>query len=109
MNINELKSIVEQGKFPFEYKHFAGTGLIIADDPKYTGYSDDIVLCMPHAESLSWLVHNLKDVYQDKIDYMNKFEFYYTIGLKIKEEFSNDGEFIDAMMSVNDEVERRWR
>ncbi len=39
---------------------------------------------------------------------MNKYDFYPSIGLKIKGEFSNDGELIDVMLSVIDEIERRW-
>lgn len=107
-NIQTLRSIVEHGKFPKRHKHFAGAGLIITDDPTYTGHSDDVVVCTPHAGALGWLVHELKEIYKEKIDYMNKYEFYPSIGLKIKEEFSNDGELIDAMLSVIDEMERRW-
>jgi hypothetical protein len=108
MSISELKSIVEQGKFPKKHKHFAGAGLIITDDPTYTGHSDDVVVCTPHAGALGWLVYALKEIYKEKIDYMNKYDFYPSIGLKIKEEFSNDGELIDAMLSVIDEMQGRW-
>ncbi len=106
--IQTLKSIVEQGKFPKKHKHFAGAGLIITDDPTYTGHDDDIVVCTDHAGALGWLVYELKEIYNEKIDYMNKYDFYPSIGLKIKEEFSNDGELIDVMLSVIDEIERRW-
>jgi hypothetical protein len=107
-NIQTLRSIVEQGKFPKKHKHFAGAGLIITDDPTYTGHADDIVVCTPHAGALGWLVYELKEIYNEKIDYMNKYDFYPSIGLIIKEEFFNDGELIDAMLKVIDEIEKRW-
>jgi len=108
MSISELKSIVEQGKFPITHKHFAGAGLIITDDPTYTGYADDVVICTPHAAALGWLVYELKEIYKEKIDYMNKYAFYPLIGEIIKETFSNEGELIDSMVNVIDEIEKRW-
>jgi hypothetical protein len=107
-NIETLKSIVEQGKFPIRHKHFAGAGLIITDDPTYTGHDDDIVVCTDHAGALSWLVFELKSIYNQKLDHVNKYAFYPLIGDIIKETFSNDGELIDSMVKVIDEIERRW-
>jgi hypothetical protein len=107
-NIAELKSIVEQGKFPFEHKHFAGTGLIITNDPKYTGSREDVVIFTQHAGALSWLVFELKTIYTNKLDYMNKYAFYPLIGDIIKETFSNEGELINSMVKVIDEIEKRW-
>ena len=107
-NIQTLRLNVEQGKFPKKHKHFAGAGLIITDDPTYTGHSDDVVICTPHAGALGWLVYELKEIYKEKIDYMNKYAFYPLIGDIIKETFSNEGELIDSMVMVIDEIERRW-
>jgi hypothetical protein len=106
-NIAELKSIVEQGKFPFDHKHFAGTGLIITNDPKYTGYPEDVVICTQHAGALSWLVFELKTIYNNKLDHANKYAFYPLIGDIIKDTFSNEGELIDSMVKVIDEIEKR--
>lgn len=108
-NIAELKSIVEQGKFPKKHKHFAGAGLIITNDPGYTGHSDDIVICTIHAGALSWLVYELKRIFNDKIDYMNKYDFYPSIGVVIKEEFCKDGELIDVMIKVIENIEKSWK
>ncbi len=107
-NIQTLRSIVEQGKFPKKHKHFAGAGLIITDDPTYTGHDDDIVVCTAHAGALGWLVYELKEIYNEKIDYMNKYAFYPLIGEIIKATFSNEGELIDSMVKVIDEIEKRW-
>jgi hypothetical protein len=107
-NLDSLKTIVEQGKFPKEHKHFAGAGLIITDDPTYTGHVDDIVVCTQHAGALSWLVFELKSIYNKKLDHMNKYAFYPLIGDIIKETFSNEGELIDSMVKVIDEIEKRW-
>ena len=89
-NIESLKSIVEQGKFPFDHKHFAGTGLIITNDPKYTGYPEDVVICTQHAGALSWLVFELKSIYTNKLDHANKYAFYPLIGDIIKDTFIDE-------------------
>jgi hypothetical protein len=107
-NIESLKLVVEQGKFPKEHEHFGGAGLIITNDPNYTGYPHDVVICTQHADALSWLVFELKSIYNSKIDYLNKYEFYPSIGDIIKENFSNDGELIDAMLAVIEEIQKRW-
>ena len=105
---NGLRLIVEQGKFPFEHKHFAGTGLIITNDPNYTGYPEDVVICTQQAGALSWLVFELKSIYNKKLDHANKYAFYPLIGDIIKDTFSNEGELIDSMVKVIDEIEKRW-
>ena len=74
-NIESLRSTVEIGKFPFDHKHFAGTGLIITNDPKYIGHSEDFVICTQHAGALSWLVFELKSIYNKKLDHTNKYAF----------------------------------
>jgi glutamate racemase len=39
---------------------------------------------------------------------VNKYAFYPLIGDIIKDTFSNEGELIDSMVKVIDEIERRW-
>ena len=103
-----MKSIVEQGKFPSDHEHFGGAGLIITNDPEYKGYPQDVVVLTVHAGSLSWLVFQLKSIYDDRIDYMNKYFFYPAIGEVLNQSLNNGEDLSAAMLKVIDEVQKGW-
>jgi hypothetical protein len=75
-----LKNKIDNGHFPKNFEHFGGANLIITDDKNRNHYPQDIVVYSENAGSLSWLVIELKSIYHEKIDYMNKYEFYTNIG-----------------------------
>ena len=108
MNIEELKQIIERGEFPTTGSHFGGAGLIITNRPEYTGYPTDLRILTPHASAFSWLVFELKKIHGVNIDYMNKYDFYPTIGRLIQESFIEDGDIIDAMLYVVNNMEAHW-
>jgi hypothetical protein len=81
-NIENLKKVREKvfkHSYPKKHPSFAGAGLIITDDPKKR---DDSAVVVYHrdAQSLSWLVFQLKEIFSDSLDYMVKYHFYETIG-----------------------------
>jgi hypothetical protein len=106
--IDKLKAQIINGKFPTEFPHFGGANLIITNDPNRNGYEHDTIICSEHASTLSWLVIELKNIYNEEIDYMNKYEFYTNIGNLlnscIKEGFNLD----DSMIYVVEKVESEW-
>ena len=106
--IKELKSIVEQGKFPSDHEHFGGAGLIITNDPEYKGYPEDVVVFTIHAGTLSWLVFQLKSIYNDRIDYMNKYFFYPAIGETLNQSLNKGEDLSTAMLKVIEEVQKVW-
>ena len=108
MNLKVLKNKIIQGNFPKDYPHFGGANLIITDDANRNFHEGDVVVYSVHAGALSWLVHELKVIYDDRIDYLSKYSFYPMIGEIINELFSNEGELIESMVKVIDEIERRW-
>lgn len=81
-NIENLKKVREKvfkHNYPKKHRAFAGAGLIITDDPKKMGDSA-VVVYHPDAQSLSWLVFQLKEIFSDSLDYMVKYNFHETIG-----------------------------
>ena len=81
-NIENLKKVREkvfEHKYPNKHRAFAGAGLIITDDPKKMGGSE-VIVYHRDAQSLSWLVFQLKEIFSDSLDYMVKYHFYETIG-----------------------------
>lgn len=103
-NIQVLKIKIESGQFPVSYNHFAGTGLIITDNKEYTGGEGDIVICTLHAGALSWLVFQLKHIFQANLDHSRKCVFYHQIGTIIQSKFKSDGDLMDVMLMIVDEM-----
>ena len=82
-NIENLKKVREKvfkHKYPKKHQEFGGAGLIVTDDPKRMGNNSDLIVYHRDAQSLSWLVFQLKEIFSDSLDYMVKYHFYETIG-----------------------------
>jgi hypothetical protein len=108
MKIKELKNKINSGQFPSVFPHFGGANLIITNDTNRKGYEHDIVICSEHASALSWLVTELKKIYNDEIDYMNKYEFYPYIGELIKNTLKRQELLFETMLHVVEEIESDW-
>jgi hypothetical protein len=106
--IDKLKAQINNGKFPTEFPHFGGANLIITNDPHRNGYEHDVVICSEHASALSWLVTELKNIYHEDIDYMNKYEFYPYIGELIKNTLKRQEHLFETMLHVVEKIESEW-
>jgi hypothetical protein len=78
--LERLKDKIANGDFPKNFEHFGGANLIITDDKNRNHYFNDIVVFSENAGSLSWLVYELKQIFNSELDYMNKYGFYTNIG-----------------------------
>ena len=107
-NIELLKSIVEQGKFPTDFPHFGGANLIITDDPKRNFHEGDTVIYSKHASALSWLVVQLKEIYNSELDYINKYDFYPYIGELIQSSVNVNDELLETMLYVIKKIKEDW-
>ena len=107
-NIELLKSIVEQGKFPTDFPHFRGANLIITDDPKRNFHEGDTVIYSEHASALSWLVIQLKEIYNSELDYINKYDFYPYIGKLIQSSINANDELLETMLFVVEKIKEDW-
>ncbi len=108
MKIKELKNKINSGQFPSVFPHFGGANLIITNDAQRNFHDGDIVIYSEHASALSWLVTELKKIYNDEIDYMNKYEFYPYIGELIKNTLKRQELLFETMLHVVEEIESDW-
>jgi hypothetical protein len=108
MKIQELKNKINSGQFPNDFPHFGGANLIITDDPKRNFHEGDIVVFSENASALSWLVTELKKIYKEEIDYMNKYDFYPYIGELIKNTLKRQELLFETMLHVTEEIENDW-
>jgi hypothetical protein len=107
--LEKLKAKIIKGSFPKSSPHFGGANLIITDDPTYLGHPQDIRILTENANELSWFVFELKEIYEDQIDSLNKYKFYPSIGIAIKEAIEQKKGIIDAMLFVIDKIEKEWK
>ncbi len=108
MKINELKTKINSGQFPSEFPHFGGANLIITNDPNRNGYEHDTIIYSEHASALSWLVVELKKIYNDEIDSINKYDFYPYIGQLINNTLKRQELLFETMLHVVEEIENDW-
>lgn len=76
----QVRKKIFNHKYPKTHTEFAGAGLIVTDVRNRNYHSGDVLVYHPDAQSLSWLVYQLKHIFQDSVDAFNKYEFYGQIG-----------------------------
>ena len=92
--LQALENKISSGKIQQSKTLFGGANLIIQDielKTKYKNhhqrYPQDVLVFTKHHREYSWLVFQLKAIFEDEIDAMNKYVFYPMIG-----EIINKGE-----------------
>ena len=106
--IKQLKDIINNGKFPTEFPHFGGANLIITNDPNRNFHEGDLVVYSDHASALSWLVVELKKIFDFKLYSSNKYEFYPYIGELIQSSVITYDDLFETMLFVVDKIEEDW-
>lgn len=106
--IEDLIKTISAGKFPKDFTHFGGANLIITNDPKRNYHEGDIVIYTEHAAVLSWLVVELKKIYDSKLNASNKYDFYPYIGELIQSSVNANEFLIDTMLFVVEKVNEDW-
>lgn len=82
---------------------FYGADTIISDDPDCpdsNGWSDFVKVVTPHAVELSWLILQLKDIFSDELDYMNKYGFYPALAECAKEYIESGKDEMGGLLNV---------
>jgi len=83
--LNNLRATVQNSDLALlskETELFCGADIIISDDPNCpdsNGWSVYVKVVTPYAKELSWLIFQLKDIFKDDLDYLNKYHFYGTL------------------------------
>lgn len=103
-----LRQKIEKGKFPNNFPEFGGANLIITKDKNRNFHEADLVIYTHHASALSWLVIELKKIYDTEINYLNKYDFYPSIGKLILQILTKQEYLFETMFHVVDEIENEW-
>lgn len=106
--IEKLKSLIESGNFPTDFPHFGGANLIITNDPNRNYHEADIVVYTDHAAALSWLVVELKKIYNESLNFRNKYDFYPYIGQLIQASVKYNYDLFETMLIVVEKIEEDW-
>lgn len=106
--LNELRKKIEGGKFPNKFKEFGGANLIITSDKNRNFHEGDIIVCSEHASALSWLVIELKKIYDNELDFRNKYDFYPQIGKIINSTLHKQELLFETMLEIIDLLEVEW-
>jgi hypothetical protein len=106
--IEKLKVQINKGQFPTEFPHFGGANLIITDDHSRNFHEGDTVIYSEHASALSWLVVQLKEIYNSELDYVNKYDFYPYIGELIQSSINANDGLREIMLFVVEKMKEDW-
>ena len=108
LNLVSLKDIINSGQFPVDFPQFGGANLIITNDPNRNFHKGDMVIYTEHASALSWLIQELKKIYESKLNYANKYDFYPFIGELIQISINSNDDLFQTMLFVVDKIEEEW-
>ena len=106
--LNQLRQKVEKGQFPNDHKEFGGAELIITSDASRNHEGKTTMVYTEHAAAMSWLVYQLKDIYDGDLNWKNKYDFYPVIGKLVNESLTSQDKLFDSMLYVIDVIEETW-
>lgn len=106
--LEELKDQLSAGSFPVNYPHFGGAGLIVTDNPARNGHAEDLVILTEHAGAISWLIIQLKGIYEKTIDYSTKYEFYQSIGEHAAEALKSCSTLQSTLECITESITKNW-
>jgi hypothetical protein len=98
--IKELREEIVNNPIIKSTELFAGSNLIITSDKSRKSKTQDIIVFSDDASELSWLVFRLKDLFQNEIDYVNKYSFYTHIGELTNEAIKKELNLKEQMLYV---------
>jgi hypothetical protein len=107
--IKTLKDKINSGKFPKNHPHFGGANLIITNDSNRNYHEGDLVIYTEHASALSWLILELKKIYDSKLDSLNKYDFYPSIGKLIQASVNANDDLFETMLYVVERINEDWK
>ena len=87
--------------------YFRGSGLIITDKQEENCHND-VVVVTQYASSLSKLIFELKKLYADRIEYLNKYDFYPTLGKAANEYLSRGDNQEELLNAVRTAAAKFW-
>jgi hypothetical protein len=106
--LNRLEEAIAQGMIPSDDDHFAGAGLVISDDPNRNHEGDDVFVCLPTAGQISWVVRQIKEIFDGDLDHLNKLTFYPELG-RAAQRANEDGASTNTIArAIVEEAKNYW-
>lgn len=106
--LQNLKENLSASNYPVNYPHFGGAGLIITNNPARNSHEGDLVVYTEHAGAISWLIIQLKGIYENELDYSNKYEFYQSIGQFAIEAIQSGHALPEILQTITEKVTDSW-
>ena len=106
--LENLKENLSASNYPVNYPHFGGAGLIITNNPARNSHEGDLVVYTEHAGAISWLIIQLKGIYENELDYSNKYEFYQSIGQFAIEAIQSGHALPEILHTITEKVTDSW-
>ena len=106
--LENLKENLSASNYPVNYPHFGGAGLIITNNPARNSHEGDLVVYTEHAGAISWLIIQLKGIYEYALDYSNKYEFYQSIGQFAIEAIQSGQTLTEILHTITEKVTDSW-
>ena len=60
--IESLREKIISGKFPTDGEEYGGGGIIVTNDPNWTGHPGDCVILTEYSKEISWLLFELQEM-----------------------------------------------
>ena len=110
--LNELRDSIKKNEVTKLSKStplFGGADIsIVSKTPNINNdfYGSPLFTITKYSKELSWLIYQLKDVFNDELDYMNKYPFYGRLAERANKSIELNGENLNKILTdVLDEAE----
>jgi hypothetical protein len=105
MKTKNLKKIIQNNQLFKSDNLFQGAGLIISEKEIETKDQKYVYVISEYAYYYSWLIFELKKIYYNEIDFLNKYEFFPLIGKTINEAINHNLPLKDSLLFTLENVE----
>jgi len=103
--LNELSELIKNNEVTKLSKRaplFGGADIsIVSKIPNINNdfYGSPQFIITKYSKELSWLVYQLKDIFYDELDYMNKYPFYGRLAERANKSIELNGENLNKMLT----------
>jgi hypothetical protein len=111
--IDILREIILNKDLTHEVKNtilFGGADISIVSKLPYqknSFYGDPLYVVTKFSKELSWLIYKLKEIFNEDLDYMNKYPFYGRLAERANKSISRNSENLKTiLLDILDEAEK---
>ena len=106
--LNALEADIRKGDHKPDGQVFAGANLIVSKNPARPRHKNDEFVFSPFAEEISWVIFELKSVFENEIDYLIKLGFYPALGRAANKAIQSNSELQAIQQAIVDEAKDFW-